>query len=462
MSFALARPDPDQPLLDLPALEQAARIRDGELTSRALVELYLSRIAALDPELGAFVHVRGDAARREADRLDAERDAGRLRGPLHGVPTAIKDLHALAWAPLRFGSRAWRYLVAPYDDTLVRAVRRAGMPILGKTSTSELALLPVVETDIHPPTRNPWKPEHSAGGSSGGAGAALAAGLVSVAPGSDGAGSIRIPSALNGVVGLKPGRGVVPDDVGAVDVHRMTSVGPMGRTVRDVAALLDAIARPDAVPGGALAASDRPPTRLRVGVVLDPPFGETEPGVKAATLAVAERLRDLGHPVEERPRVEGSVAEFAPIYQALFARIPVLFPGKLQPVTRWFRDQGRQQSAEEVLRRFQELSARGQAAMEGLDLLLTPTVPQTAPRVGAFAELPAEAVFEAVGRLGAFTAISNLTGFPALSLPAGFVDGLPVGVQLVARPGNDGALLALGCTLLEGWGRGPPPLADLG
>lgn len=450
MPVPLARPDPTQPLLELSAVEQAARIRDGALTSQALVALYLARIAALDPELGAFVHVRAEAALREARALDAERDAGRLRGPLHGVPTAIKDLHPLAWAPLRFGSRAWRFLVAPYDDTLVRAVRRAGMPILGKTSTSELALLPVVETDLHPPTRNPWDPSRSAGGSSGGAGAALAAGMVPVAPGSDGAGSIRIPSALNGVLGLKPSRGLVPDDTAAIDVHRMTAVGPMGRTAQDVAALLDAIARPDGVPGGALAACAQTPPRLRVGLVLDPPFGQTEPGVKAAILAVAARLRDLGHAIEERPRVEGSVEEFAPIYQALFARIPVLFPARLQPVTRWFREQGRRHSAAEVARRFQELAARGLAAMERLDLLITPTVPQTAPPVGAFAELPTEAVFAAVGRLGAFTAISNVTGFPALSLPAGFVDGLPVGVQLVGRPGKDGELLALAGQVLAG------------
>lgn len=442
MLAPLARPAPDQPLLDRSALELGALIRDGSLTSAELVDLYLGRIAALDPELGSFVHVRAQAARREATQMDAERKAGRLRGPLHGVPTAIKDLHPVAWSPLRFGSRTWRYLVSPIDDTLVKAVRRAGMPILGKTATSELALLPVVETDIHPPCRNPWNPQHSAGGSSGGAGAALAAGLVPIAPGSDGAGSIRIPSALNGVFGLKPSRGLVPDDTAAIDTQRMTTLGPMGRSVPDLAALLDAIARPDGIAGGALAACAREAPRGRVGLVLDPPFGETEPAVKEATLRVARRLTDLGWTVVERARSPGSVAEFAPIYQAIFARIPVLLPGTLQPVTRWFREQGRQYSAEEIARRFDALAARGRALMEGVDLLLTPTVPCRAPRVGAFSALPAEEVFGAVGLLGAFTAVSNLTGSPAVSLPAGLVDGLPVGVQLVGRPGSDGELLA--------------------
>ena len=148
--------------------------------------------------------------------------------------------------------------------------------------------------------------------------------------------------------------------------------------------------------------------------------------------------------VEPLPRVDGSVAEFAPIYQALFARIPMFLPWTLQPFTRWFRAQGRHHDPAEIARRFEEFAVRGRASMEGFDLLLTPTVPRTAPKVGAYAELPFEQIFEAVGELGAFTAISNVTGYPALSLPSGMCDGLPMGVQLIARQGQDGALLALG------------------
>lgn len=442
MPYPIARPDPDHPVLALSALDQAARIRDGSLTSRALVELYLARIAAVDPGVGAYVQVLGRSALREADALDRERAAGRLRGPLHGVPTAIKDLHAVRGSRTRLGSRSWRYLVAPVDDTLVRAMRRAGMPILGKTATSELALLPIVETDLHPPTRNPWRPDHTAGGSSGGSGAALAAGTVPIAPGSDGAGSIRIPSAVNGVVGLKPSRGLVPDDTARIDVDRMTTLGPMGRCVEDVAALLDAMT--GALPGAsALAAARITPRPQRIGLVLDPPFGETDPRIAALVSAVGDALAAAGHHVEVRPRIAGTVAEFAPIYQALFARIPVLLPGKLQPVTRWFRDQGKRTDPADVASRFAAVSARAHAALDGLDVLLTPTVPIVAPRVGASAHLPPESVFDAVAPLGAFTGAWNVAGCPALSLPAGFVDGLPVGAQLIARPGQDGLLLAL-------------------
>jgi amidase len=444
MPYPLALPDPHHPVLALSALDQAARIRDGALTSRLLVELYLSRIQAIDPGLGAFVQVLAEPARREADRLDDERRRGKLRGPLHGVPTAIKDMNAVRGARLRFGSRAWRYLVSPIDDKVVRAVRRAGMPILGKTATSELAVLPIAETDLFPPARNPWDRARLAGGSSAGSGAGIAAGLMSLAPGSDGAGSIRIPSSLNGLVGLKPSRGLVPDDVGAVDRLRMTTNGPMGRCVDDVAALLDALARPGGVPGTALAASRAPVPKLRIGVILDPPVGETDPRVAEATLRVADLLRAAGHHVELRPRVEGSVAEFAPIYQALIARVPVLLPGKLQPFTRWFREQGRLQTAEDVARRFALLNARGRGLMDGVDVLLTPTVPVLAPFVGAYADVPPELLFDAVAPLGAFTAMSNVTGLPALSLPAGFVDGVPVGVQLIGGVDRDGLLLALG------------------
>lgn len=444
-----AFPDDAQPLLALSAREQAQRIREGALRARDLLEVYLARIERHDGEVGAMVHVMADRARREADRLDAQRARGQTVGPFHGVPSAVKDLHFLRGAPARFGSHAFRWVWSPFDDRIVRAMRRAGFVLLGKTSTSELALLPIVETDLHPPTRNPWDLSRSAGGSSGGAGAAIAAGLVPVAPGSDGAGSIRIPSALNGLVGLKPSRALVPDDTGAIDVHRMTTCGPMARCVDDAATLLDVLVRPGRGQSFYEASRARVPP-LRIGVLVDPPFGETDPRIVACVRRAAEVLGRAGHTMVERPRIEGRVDEFIPVYQSLFARIPVLAPWRLQPVVRWFRDEGKRLRHRDVAARFASLAARAASALDGVDVVLTPTTAMMAPKVGAFRSLSPRELFEAVAPLGAFTASANLSGSPAISVPFGEVEGMPVGVQLVARIGEDGRLLALARILEQG------------
>lgn len=448
-TLPIALPDPARPELALSALEQAARIREGRLRSRELVELYLDRIARLDGGIGAMVHLMGDSARREADRLDALRARGRIVGPFHGVPTALKDLHFVRGAPVRLGSRAFAWLWSPLDDRVVRAVKRAGFVVLGKTSTSELALLPIVETELHPPTRNPWDPSRSAGGSSGGSGAAVAAGFVPVAPGSDGAGSIRIPSALNGLVGLKPSRRLVPDDNDYIDVFRMTTCGPMARCVDDAAALLDVLAVPDpARPGRFLRASREPTGPLTIGVLVDAPFGETDPRIVACVRRAAETLAAAGHRLVERSRIGGDVEEFIPVYQFIFGRIPVPTPARLSPIVRWFRDEGRKLSRGFVAGRFAALAARAATAIEGVDVLLTPTTAMLPPPIGAFRDLPPRELFRAVAPLGAFTAAANLSGAPAVSVPCGTVEGLPVGVQLAARHGEDGKLLAL-ARLLE-------------
>lgn len=445
---AIAFPDPSNPVLSLSALEQAARIREGTLSSQALVSLYLERIRTIDGRLGAMVDTCGEQALAEAARLDRLRAKGTLAGPFHGVPTAVKDLHFLRGRPLRMGSRAYRWLWSPVDDTLVRGLKRAGFVVLGKTSTSELALLPIVETDLHPPTRNAWNPERTAGGSSGGAGAAIAAGLVPVAPGSDGAGSIRIPSSLNGLVGMKPTRGLVPSDTKRVDVFGMASIGPMARTVDDAAALLDVICGREGGRGTAFRDASRvAPKPLKIGLILQPPLGETDPRIAAAVREAAASLAAAGHSVEERASVTGTLDEFLPVYQTLISRIPVLFPWMLQPVVRWFREEGRRLPKGAAARAFAELGARVVATMEGLDVLVTPTVPILPPKVGAFRHLPPRELFEAVAPLGAFTAASNLSGFPALTVPCGRVEGLPVGAQLIGRPGTEGLLFALARTL---------------
>lgn len=438
--------DPLHPVLALSALEQAARIQAGSLTSRELVELYLSRIERHDPAIGAFVSTFADAARKDADKADAARKNGKLSGPFHGVPTAMKDLHFVKGGFTRMGSRSWKYMWSPFDDQTTKSIRKGGFIIVGKTSTSEIGLLPIVETDIQPPTRNPWNLAHTAGGSSGGAGASVAAGLIPIAPGSDGAGSVRIPASLAGLVGLKPSRGLVPMAFARVDLHQMASMGPLARNIEDAAALLDVLAGTE---GTFLKAAAQPVRPLRLGLLVDPPMGEVHPEIAARVRQAAETAKALGHEIVERPRVSVELDEFLPVYQQFVSRVPVPFESRLQPMTRWFRKQGRALSDATVKARLDKLVAHSLQLLQGVDALITPTIPVLPPQVGEFAHLPPDEMFRALSPLGAFTAAWNISGLPALTVPWGQVDGFPVGVQLVGKHGSDGQLLALGRTLQE-------------
>ncbi len=450
MPFPAAFREPTGPhasLLALSALEQAQAVRAGEVTSEALVDLYLERVGRLDPQLGAFVCVQAERAQDTARRRDKARTAGEPLSPFHGVPIAVKDLHMLRGAPMRMGSRAWRWLWSPVDDLTVRAVNKAGFVILGKTSTSEMALMPVVETDIHPPTRNPWDLSRTSGGSSGGAAAAVAAGLLPLSPGSDGGGSVRIPATTCGLVGLKPSRGAIPNPHAAMDRPGMTAIGPLARGVDDAAALADVLCgRDPGAPGSWLsAARQAPPPGLRVGVLTQSPLDlQTCPHRAQAARDAGEVLRARGDRVEARARIPGTLEEFLPIYQRLFADMPVLFESKLQPVTRWFRVEGRRYTQAQAREAFETLSRRALEAQAGLDVLLTPTCPIAPPRVGQFSHLEPVEMFRSLAPLGAFTAPWNVTGQPACTVPWGFdPDGLPMGVQLVGRLGDDARILAL-------------------
>jgi len=446
----IARPDPSNPISAMSALEQAARVRDGSLTSAALVDYYLGRIGHVNPEVHAFVDLIAGAARRDAEKADRERLKGRFRGPFHGVPTGIKDLHFVRGTYTRLGSRGYRYLWSPFDDAYTKTVRAGGFIVLGKTATSELALLPIIETDIHPPVRNPWNLEHTSGGSSGGAGCAVAAGLVPIAPGSDGGGSIRIPSSINGLFGLKPSRGLAVSPGDRFDVVRMTAIGPMARTVDDAATMMDVLSLKSPGAGDSLSVRSKERVRpLKIGVLHEPPTGETDPRVSAVVKQAADRLVALGHSVREVAPIKASIREFLPIYERLFAAIPALLPGKLQPTTKWVRDEGRALKPGQADAAFKELCGRALRMMEGIDVLLTPTVPVVPPKIGAFNGLPPAEHFETVAIMGAFTAAWNITGLPAFSVPFGSVAGLPVGVQLVGHPNTDASLLSLGRDLTD-------------
>jgi amidase len=352
----------------------------------------------------------------------------------------------------RAGSRAYRYFLSPVDDRSAKQVRLGGFVILGKLATSELGAMPVTETDIHPPARNPWDLSRTPGGSSGGSGAAVAGGLIPLAHGSDGAGSIRIPSSFCHLYGLKPSRGRVADVLGRPDRDALPTCGPLARNVEDAAAFLDVLAgitvgKPHWAPP-----PDRPflelcrsePRALRVRVTLESPLAKTTPDVAAAVGRVTAALESLGHRVEEGSPPQATLEEFLPLWQRLIGAVPVLTTSVLQPVTRWLHEAGKTLRDEDVTQRQRELVARLLGWFGDADLWVTPTVAVPPPKIGLWKGLAPGDAFAEAATLGAFTALYNVTGQPAASLPAGVsAEGLPIGVQIAGRVNEDATVLAV-------------------
>ncbi len=445
-------------LHDLTALEQAAAVRRGEVSALELVEHCAARIERLDPQVGAFVHLTVDAARATA----REQARGPLpEGPLAGVPTAVKDLNSTAGVPTRFGSRAFAGHVPVVSDHVVDKLRAAGTISLGKTNTPELGLPCYTESDVAPPARNPWDLSLSAGGSSGGAAAAVAAGLVPVAQGSDGGGSLRIPGSVCGLVGLKTARGRISAGPLLGDLTGLAGNGPLARTVRDAAALLDAMAGP--MPGDPhwapppatsfLQACDRPPGRLRIGRTRTPAVeAEVHPHVVQAYEEASAVLVELGHDVEDVPAPYGPqlLPDFEVLWSVSAASSPVPPEREhlLRPLTRWLRERGRATSAIRFTGAVAALQAAARAgirATAAYDALLLPTLAQPPVPVGWFTDgAGPEEEFDRMVRWTPFTAVFNTTGQPAVSLPlCTSPDGLPIGVMLVGRPAGEAELLSL-------------------
>lgn len=438
-----------------PAVTLAGLLRSRDVSSEDVVDACLERIDACNGRVNAFVDVLRDRARSEARAADARlRRRGETLPPFLGVPIAVKDLNLAKGSFTRFGSRAFERLFVPFDDVVVARMRRAGFVIVGKTATSELGSLPVTEPDIHPPTRNPWDLALTAGGSSGGAGAALAAGMVPIAQGSDAAGSIRIPSSFCQSFGIKPSRGRVENPFGMDDRDLIWSCGPMAHTVGDAAALLDVMtgvttgdphwAPPPSAPFARLA--EEAPSRLRIRVAVRCNYVETHPEVAAAVDRVASLLSSLGHRIEETTLElpEGIIDEFLPVWQATAASAPVHDWSIVQPVTRWLGEQGQHVEAAQVARITQHLTGVVLEQFGDADAWITPTVAVLPPRVHAWRDLAPPDVFREATKLGVFTAPFNISGQPAASIPAGRSrGGVPIGVQIAGKPLADGLVLAI-------------------
>jgi amidase len=454
-------------LHDLSALDAAAAVRRRELSPVELVDHALDRIGRLDAQVGAFVTVTDESAREQAkaaERAVAATDDSAALPPLFGVPTAIKDLNLTAGIPTKLGSRVFADWVPDIDDNVVTLLRAAGTISVGKTATPEFGLPCYTETDIGPPARTPWDTDRSAGGSSGGAGAAVASGFVAVAQGSDGGGSIRIPASVCGLVGLKPSRGRVSRGPLDIDSSRLSVLGPLARTVRDAAAFLDAVAvpqpgdpdRPPSLPAGEtfLGWCEREPGPLRIGRYLDSPMeSEVDPQVQAAWEQAAALLAGLGHEIVEgtAPVPPAAIPAFETVWAVSAAGAPVdpARTGELRALTRHLRDRAAAISATQyaaALGMLNVYARRGIAASDHLDAVLTPTVAMLPRPVGWFIgdDSDPAADFERQKRFTPYTAMYNTTGQPAISLPLyQSAEGLPIGMMLVGRPGGEAPLLAL-------------------
>ncbi|MGW6982180.1 amidase [Streptomyces sp. NPDC054932] len=452
---------------------QAELVRTGKITSRELVEAALRRIARADPALGAFRVVLAEQARAEADA----RDAGGADGPLHGVPIAIKDELDVAGQVTAFGGAANRTPVTA-DSEAVRRLRAAGAVVIGKTTMPEFGQWPFTESAAHGHTRNPWNTTRTPGGSSGGSAAAVAAGLVGAALGGDGGGSIRIPAACCGLFGLKPQRGRVSTAPNPHLWYALGTVGPLTRTVRDTALLYDVLAgttradRWSARPAttGWVRALETQPGRLRIGYSAKPavPGLRPDPAHVEALLETVRALRELGHDVREvNPRYPDVTAPFvAQFCGGVRAEADAVErPDLLERRTRSTLALARlvpESAVERGIRAGERLAARVDRMFSTMDLLLTPVVTERPRPVGA---LDGAGLLTAMVRsrpMVAYTALWNVTGHPAASVPAGLgEDGLPLAVQLVGRRDDEVTVLRVAAQLetARPWAQLRPELA---
>ncbi|ACY97355.1 MULTISPECIES: amidase [Thermomonospora] len=483
------------------AVGLAELVARGEVTPGELLETAIARAEQVDGRVNAIVRPMHEQARARA--------ATPLSGPLAGVPFLVKDLNQdYAGVPTGCGSRALRDVPAPHHSEVVRRWLNAGLVIFGRTNTPEFGTTAVTEPEVNGPTRNPWNLDHTPGGSSGGSAAAVAAGIVPVAGASDGGGSIRIPAACCGLVGLKPGRGLVPAGPDYAEyLHGAATDGVISRTVRDTAVMLDVLTA-EVDPGGPYAVrrpetsylelSRRPPKPLRIGYTTESPIGTpVDPQAVAAVETAVTMLTELGHRVEPAaPAVDGRklAEDFLTMWCAQVAATIDEIRRRTGAPARHFELDNRLlaaaarsvKAADYLLahHRWNEHTRALAAFHEEYDLLLTPTLAGPPVRIGALATPPllrllgrALLLLGLTGTLSKtkqwkdtitanlapvpFTQLANITGRPAISLPLYRTpDGLPLGVQFVAGLGGEGLLLSLATQLEEAhpWADAEPPL----
>ena len=450
----------------------------GTVSPVEVVDAHLARINATEPVLNSFITLLPEAAQAAARRAESEIQAGKYRGPLHGIPVGLKDLYNTAGVRTTSGSKIFDNFVPGEDCTVAARLLQAGAILLGKLNMHPLAYGPTGENSDYGHMHNPWDPEVVAGGSSGGSGSAVAAGQCTIATGSDTGGSIRIPAALCGIVGFKP-------TYGLVSKHGLTPLswsldhpGPMTRTVEDAALAMNAIAGHDPK-DPASARADIPDYAngltgdirgLRVGVPQE--FFETplDPQVERAVRAAIDALEDRGAVVTEVsfPMFGQSdpistaiiMAEAAAYYRDLLSTDA----DKMYPPVRLRLEAGLFISAADYLRAQQAramFNKQARRLLEQVDLLAGPTEPVTAPKLLANSVQAGERKVGTVTALTQYTRAYNITGFPAISVPCGFDEsGLPIGFQLAGRPFDDATVLRAAHAYEQAtdWGQQRPPV----
>ena len=456
----MSQPGPTSPALDI-----AAALRARELSAVELLDACLAAVDDRNPELNAVIWRDDEAARAAARDADARLAAGE-GSPFLGVPIPIKDLTPVAGWPVTYGSNGASDEPSEESELVVEALQRAGFVLCGRTNTPEFGPITVAENDRYGASRNPWDGDRSPGGSSGGAAAAVAAGMFPIAHANDGGGSIRIPAAYCGLVGLKSARARVPRRaqtwMGAV------VEGVVTRTVADAAAVLDVTAGPDPLAWNNAIPPERPfaeelgaaPGKLRIGLMAEAPLGiPTAPDCVDAARDAAALLEELGHEVEE-VEVPTVSAELVPSFTAIAAAGLADYEGvdwdKVEPHNRHsHRVASEEISAYDYVVAAQTLErlSRREVARWGrdFDVMLTPTSAILPPLAGAVLEAqhaaPEQATFDVVASV-CFAAFANVTGLPAISLPLHWNDdGLPVGAMLTGGPFDEATLIRLGAQL---------------
>jgi amidase len=451
-------------------------LSQGRVTPRELAQFYLTRIERHDSALGAFISVRAERALTEADAAH-KRLRGGERGALLGMPVAIKDNVDLTGELTTHGS-AGRHYPATADCEVVRRLRAAGAVVLGKTALCELAAWGhFTASQAHGTTRNPWNLERSPGGSSGGSAAAVAAGLVPIALGSDGGGSIRIPSAFCGLFGLKPQRGRVPLAPMADHWYGCTVFGGLGRSVLDVALFDDTIRGP--VPGRSAgtfapeisfaAAARREPARLRIAASLKPAIPGVNPSAQAITAVeqTSELLRSLGHQVSEYSLDYGQLlSTFTPRWAAGIHEDAQTHNDGLDRRTRRMSTIGRRlggRALRHSINREPAIAQRLNAVFNGYDLVMTPTTAAPPPPAEISRGAGALRSFHQASPYVCYTPPWNYVGQPAASIPAGYDgDGLPMAIQLAGPPHSETTIISLAAQLeaARRWTQQHPTLAS--